>query len=291
MTVLEQMTDSAGQFGKTAVVNGVTLSNCRLVPLVLAISWLVAGCALLFASPPPADLPGQPQDTWRLVVIGDSSLWGLGVAYAAQIEKDVGVKVTLYDITPGGLSAGEVLQALQTGKSPNLRLERLPQALREADVVVMFVNPEDSIDPAKPLDLDGCLQFEAPKACGPESFERYTADVKAIWAKTIALRGGRPVILRATDIYNPLVRRWQEQNVFNACTVCWENMSNAAHLAADAHGIPFLSLYDAFNGPQHDEDPVQKGYIADDGEHPSALASQHSAELLARMGYAPVSAP
>jgi len=115
--------------------------------------------------------------------------------------------------------------------------------------------------------------------------------MKAIWAKILELRAGQPTILRATDIYNPLVSPWNEHDVFEACTVCWGNMSNAARLAAEAYDIPFLSRYDAFNGVNHNEDPREKGYIRSDGEHPSTLAGQYTADLLSQMGYEPVSPP
>ena len=69
------------------------------------------------------------------------------------------------------------------------------------------------------------------------------------------------------------------------------DISNASRLAAEAHGIPFLSRLDAFNGPNHDEDPRKKGYIVSDGEHPSDLAGQFTAELLSTMGYEPVLEP
>ncbi len=45
------------------------------------------------------------------------------------------------------------------------------------------------------------------------------------------------------------------------------------------------------NGPNHDEDPRQKGFILPDGEHPSALGAQYMADLLADMGYDPVIPP
>jgi len=241
--------------------------------------------------PSQPELPKGPEAEWNLVVIGDSSLWGLGEAFASQIEKDVGVKVILEDVTLGGLSAGRVLQALQTGKSLDLQLQRLPDTLRDAEVVVMFVNPLSSVDPEKPLDFGGCFLYRAPESCSPESFEKYIADMKAIWAKILELRAGQPTILRATDIYNPLVSPWNEHDVFEACTVCWGNMSNAARLAAEAYDIPFLSRYDAFNGANHNEDPREKGYIRSDGEHPSDLASQYTAKLLSQMGYEPVSPP
>ncbi len=155
----------------------------------------------------------------------------------------------------------------------------------------MFVNPFDSVEPGNPLDLESCFASRPPASCGPESFEQYTADLKALWAEILALRGGKPTILRATDIYNPLASPWREAGVFEACTECWQNMSNAARLAAEAHNIPFLSRFDAFNGPNHDEDPREKGYIRGDGEHPTDLAGQFAAELLSQMGYEPVSPP
>jgi predicted dienelactone hydrolase len=226
------------------------------------------------------------------VVIGDSSLWGLGEAFASQIESDVGVQVVLTDFALPSLSAGTVLEALQAEKPPGTRLAKeLLDDLRQADVVVMFVNPLDSVDPEQPLDLDGCFVNHAPASCGPETFAQYTTDMKAIWAKILELRAGQPTILRATDIYNPLVSPWNEAGVFEACSECWENMSQAARLAAEAYNIPFLSRYDAFDGPNHDEDPREKGYIHADGEHPSELASQFTAELLSQMGYDPVSPP
>jgi hypothetical protein len=242
-------------------------------------------------TPTRSELPKGPDAVWNLVVIGDSSIWGLGEAFASQIKKDIGVEVVLEDFAMATLSAGEVLEVLQTGKSFRLQLEKLPSALKEAEVVVMFVNPLFSIDPEHPLNMDGCFDYSPPDSCGPETFEKYTADMEMIWAKIYELRAGQATILRATDIYNPLVSGWNKNGIFEDCTKCWEAMSNAARLAAEAYQIPFLSRYDAFNGPDHSQDPRTKGYILSDGEHPTDLACQYTAELLSRMGYEPVSRP
>jgi predicted dienelactone hydrolase len=243
-------------------------------------------------SPVPSESPQVPQTEWHLVVIGDSSLGGLGKAFASQMENDLGVQVVLRNHVLGNLSAGRVLRALEAEAPPSQSWDvELANDLRQAEVVVMFANPVASVDPERPLDLDGCFANHAPASCGPETFEQYTADLKAIWAKVLELRAGQPTILRATDIYNPLVSPWNEAGVFDACTECWENMSHAARLAAEAYNIPFLSRYDAFNGINHDEDPREKGYIHADGEHPTELASQFTAELLSGVGYDPVSPP
>jgi len=238
-----------------------------------------------------SELPRGPEAVWDLVIIGDSSLWELGETYASQIEKDTGVEVVLHDFALPALSAGEVLWTLQAGPPARPQLSELEAALKEAEVIVMWVNPVNSVDPANPLDLDACFVSRAPGPCGPASFEKFTSDLKEVWAKIFELRNGEATILRATDLYNPLVAPWGKGGVFEACTECWENMSEAAHSAAQAFEIPFLSRLDAFNGPSHEEDPRQKGFIIPDGEHPSALAAQFTAELLSQMGYERVTEP
>ena len=256
----------------------------RVICTLLIGMILVTGCA-------PAGLPTGPQAVWQLVVISDSSLWGVGEAFAARIEEDLGVTVEVEDYAMGGSSAGQILESLQTGKSANAKLEKLPAVLKEAEVVVMFLNPNDSIDPNRPLNLDGCFMSTAPESCSPETFEQWTTDLKAIWGEILQLRKGKTTILRAVDLYNPSVSLWKEHGIFEACSECWENMSDAARLAAEAYNIPCLSRLDAFNGPNHDEDPTEKGYISSDGEHLSELGVQYTADLLAQMGYEPVTPP
>jgi hypothetical protein len=235
----------------------------------------------------PPEMPGGPGTIWNLVIIGDSSLWRHGTAIASQIEKDMGIEVKLNDFALPALQASTVLYALQTGESSNMKLQSLPDAVKEAQMVVMFVNPTGSLVKEKPLNLDGCFMMSPPKACEMETYAQYTVDLKAIWAKIIELRAGQPTILRATDIYNPLVDDWSENNILDACNQCWGNMSAAARQAAEAYNIPFLSRYDAYNGLDHHQDPKVMGYIAEDGEHPSEQGAEYTAQLLSEMGYEP----
>jgi hypothetical protein len=230
-------------------------------------------------------LPQGPDGEWQLVVIGDSSLWGLGEALVQQIETDLGVKVTLYDVSLGGLSAGRVLKALEDGKDPDLKLKKLSGWLAEAEMVVMWTNPEDSFDPEYPFEIDGCFISKPPGEYSAQGLDRFSSDLAAIWARIFELRQGQPVILRAVDFYTPFVAPWQENGVFEACTECWEILSAAVRKASEMQGVPFLSRLDAFNGPAHDEDPRLKGLIREDGEHPTEAASRFTAQLLSEMGY------
>jgi lysophospholipase L1-like esterase len=258
-------------------------------PASLNVQLLPTPTATQIQEPTPITytLPKGPDAVWQLVVIGDSSLWGLGEAYARQIERDMGVKVELYDCTVSTLSAVEVLGALDTGKSRDLMLKNLPPYLEQAEVVVMFANPNDSPNPQANTDIDKCFRNLPVDSCPPQAFDIYTTDMQAIWEKILELRQGQPTILRAVDFYTPFVEPWQESGAFDSCTACWETFSQATHQAAEANGIPFLSRFDAFSGPAHDEDPRAKGLIDADGVHPSPQAAELTAQLLGEMGYEP----
>jgi hypothetical protein len=248
--------------------------------LILAITLVLVGC-----SSPTASMPKGPDAEWTVMVIGDSTMWYLGEAFASNIEEDVGVKVKLHPWIVGGLSAGEVLLALEYEEGG------LSKLLKDAEVVVIWVNPEDSEIPETPMDFGACFGIGTPGSCPPEAFEKFTADLEAIYAKIFELRDGQPTILRAVDFYNPLVSTWIKYGMFEECTYCWENLSDATRLAAEAYNIPFLSRYDAFDGVNHDEDPREKGLIMSDGVHPTKLAGEYTADLLSKMGYDPVPPP
>ena len=258
-------------------------------PASLNIQSLPTATATQIQEPIPITqgLPQGPDAVWQLVVIGDSSLWGLGEALVQQIEKDVGVKVTLYDVSLGWLSAGRVLKALEDGKDPDLKLKNLSGWLAEAEMVVMWTNPEDSFDPEYPFEIDGCFISKPPGEYSAQGLDRFSSDLAAIWARIFELRQGQPVILRAVDFYTPFVAPWQENGVFEACTECWEILSAAVRKASEMQGVPFLSRLDAFNGPAHDEDPRAKGLIDADGQHPSPQAAELTAQLLGEMEYEP----
>jgi hypothetical protein len=250
--------------------------------LILAITLVLVSCGS-----PKASMPKGPDAEWTVVVIGDSSMWYLGEALASKIEEDVGVKVKLQPWIVGGLSAGEVLLALEIYEDGGLS-----KLLKDADFVVIWVNPEDSVIPEIPIDDGACWGYGGTVgSCPPEAYEKFTTDLKAIYARIFELRDGQPTIVRAVDFYNHVVSQWIKQDKFEACTECWENLSDATRLAAEAYNIPFLSRYDAFNGPNHDEDPREKGLIMSDGKHPNELAGEFTAELLSKMGYEPVTPP
>jgi hypothetical protein len=78
--------------------------------------------------------------------------------YPPIIERDLGVKVMVEDYSLGGLAMNEVLQVLKTGESDRPELPSLPNAISDADMVVMFIGkPAGSLIPGNQFNQDGCI--------------------------------------------------------------------------------------------------------------------------------------
>jgi hypothetical protein len=242
----------------------------------------------------PEGITEQSNKTWHIVVLNASDFWGLGEAYAALVEKCVGVKVELSRYAIGNMRTSGVLSVLRQQEPTISQLADLPTALSEADVVIMggLGSPDISLVSGNLWDMDACVSATGPpKNCNPASMEQLISDLKFVWAEIFKLRNNQPTILRAVDVYVANIGDWNEEGITLACTRCFENYSNAVRIAAEAYHIPFLSRYDVFNGVNHDEDPIEKGYLVMDGIHPSELGAQMIAERLVQMGFAPVPPP
>jgi len=273
--------------------------GCTMIVLLLAAcaaSSAPAAPSATVTPPPPAASPVPPAATphpfaelseWDVVVIGDSTLWEVAEPYAQLIEQDRAVKVVLHDEWQGGLSAGTILKALRGDSGHSLRMEKWPQLIRDAEVLVLFGNPTDSLAPDMTETAWHCVDFTDPGhvEIPADAFAHYQADLGAIYDEIAGLRAGRPLILRAAGIYNPALSVWREKRFADVCEAFWEGMNDAARRAAEEHGVQFVDTYAAFNGPNHDQDPRTKGWIKEDGEHPSESGAQFYAELLRQSRY------
>ena len=231
---------------------------------------------------------------WDYVVFGDSTTWGFPKYYASYMEKDLGVKVTIHNKAVGGQSVIDILRRLRKDES-------LRKLVSEAEVVTLSGNP--NLSPGDtPESLENYLKwkeqpswdkdckkfYRPPGDCSPETFESYIENIKAIIEEILSLRNGMPTIIRAMDYYVPMYSEWKNHGIEKECTCCWENFNNAIHQAAAAYNVPVAWVYDAFNGPNHDEDPREKGYIADDGRHTREAGQKVIADLMRELGYDPV---
>ena len=234
-----------------------------------------------------------PDVTWHLVVISEASGWGLGTAFANQIQKDVGVTVVLEDFAIDNLTSLDVLEVFKNGTSSIPGLSGLPEAVANADVILLSPGPAYASNLATLVTIQRCFGAASgvPDPCSSDAFDSYTTELESIWEKIFELRAGKPTILRGLDAATPLVRVWVVNGTYDVCAECWDAYSAAARHASAKFAIPFFSRYDVFNGRDHKTDPFIIGYVRSDGIHPNDSAQIYASQLLSEMGYAPVTIP
>ena len=236
-------------------------------------------------------------EVWDLVYVSDSSGWGVANKYATRIEADLGVRVEVHDLWGGGLPLLNILEALRSEKLLQTWLSGtvdLVPFIEEAEVIVVFGNPTRSETADHPFDMNCALGFEAnpacreSTACGPETWAQYETDLAAVFDEIFAIRGGEPVILRTKDLYLPWgpVETWRTCGHEQVCKTCFSNMSDAIHRVADQYGVPVAGHMKAFSGSDLDQD-MPREYIRDN-VHPSDEGAAALADVLADLGYEPV---
>ena len=235
---------------------------------LLAVTLLLVGCGTAAQSQHPGEpvptaspVPPTPEPTasptavlakageqWDYVAIGGADTWGFDKNYAAYIEEDLGAEVTVDDWHVGRQTSVSLLAKLQSNQA-------LQEAVGKAEVVTFTAQPADRIGWQ-------CMNEDmADLDCSPEALAAFEADYDAIISEILSLRSGSETIIHTMDLYMPFYSLWQDQGIYDECWRCWEAVNESIHRAAAEHGIPVAPVYDAFNGPAHDEDPGDKGYV------------------------------
>jgi hypothetical protein len=112
-------------------------------------------------------------------------------------------------------------------------------------------------------------------------------EYQAIWA----LREGQPTIIRGYGGWNPWIPVWRRLGVEAQCTAGEEALDQVQRQAAESAGAAYVSMLDVFTGPQHDQDPAEQGWIAEDGMHLSDVGKDVLVEALAAAGFEPNEPP
>lgn len=235
-------------------------------------------------------IPLENLEEWDLLWISDSSGWDVADVYAAMVAEDTGKTINVQDKWVGGLPAGVIYESL-TGQysGPSMEMDKMPELVAEAEIIVFYGNPSESINESRPGDWECTSGYGSYVVdCDPEIFSVYIEHLEAIYQKMFELRAGQPTIIRTYDAYNPRINIFKEQGVYEDCRQCWGINYNAAiHQAAAAFNIPVAGIAEAWNGPNWDTDPNDLGYTKD-GEHPNELGAQVIAQALRDLGYEPV---
>lgn len=223
---------------------------------------------------------GSPTETWDLVVLADSSGWGLADAWAELIRRDVGVEVEVHDFAVGLQSGSGLLKHLRTEGDPQR------EAVRKAEVISVWGGPSGLVWES---DLNDCYLYpngtRPPTRTSRRDMEPYAQLWRDILSEVNALRNGEPTALRARDIYVPVISNFVAAGTAEACVRGMATVSAIVRDVTRQAGGRFVAVNRAFNGPDGMRDPRRRGMLMD-MEH----LSDKGIALLARVhheaGYA-----
>lgn len=267
----------------------------KLISLWIVLTlWLVGGCApaatptVSLTAPtlipsPMASLPTpiwvptpRPGEAWNYVVLGDSSSWGFPKFYVQSIEADLGVKVRLIDWTSGGLTSRNVLDNLRNNQKQR-------QDVSNAQIVTFYGNPVHIVS----MSMAGASTNRSMYDCSARAVEQYKSELSGIADEIFILRKGQPTIIRTYTRFTPFYASWKEQGMFDEYRRCAAALDEAIMQVGREHGVLVADTGLALNGPNHDQDPNDKGYLID-GIHENEVGAQIVAEVFRKLGYAAV---
>jgi len=261
----------------------------RNTSILFLLVCILAGCTTPKSQ---NDLELTSLETWDVIVIGDSTLWGIGEVIANHIENELGKEVNLYDFSIGNLTAVQALEAVKNSKpdTPNGKMFGWPEAIQEAEYIILHPSPAESISTSTPGDWSCMYPPYYVEDCSLATFEKYQDDLKDIVLEIKKLRDGKPVIIRFGSYWGR-PGNWKSSkssNAVDACQKCLETYSAAIEEVAQEFGIPYASFMDVLNGPDHNLDPKDLGYIDTDYVHISESGTELLGDQIWDLGLSPI---
>jgi hypothetical protein len=244
--------------------------------------------------------PGEP---WDVLYFGFDDLFTRLPAelYVERAVAALGVEVRMTH--PSGF---EHLYA--SSQLAQLRGERFPplgEAARDAEIIVVLTRQDNIQEGPMGRINDDYLRCTweispgNPPADRPADYwDPYRQLMEDIYSKIWTLRQGLPTVLISIDFYMLDLAALREAGIAEACVEWWEEWSNQIAETASVHGSTMVSIFDLFNGPDHDIDPTDLGLIGPTDEDPSIAPYRVNpagailiADALAATGFEPASQP
>ncbi len=186
------------------------MRKSAILPVLLA---LFPGCSS------SGEVAMDTSEPWDLVWFSDSTGFGLAELWGERIHDELGVEVVVHDYAVGGLSAAQVLSWIGDG---DVSLPEIKEELAGAEVVV-YGNPEGS---GETSDIGTCVSTDttprpAPVRSSAADWQPYGDVLAQVYDIVFDLRDGKPTIVRAMDMYNPVIDDWRAAGIEAECTAEW----------------------------------------------------------------------
>ena len=272
------------------------VASQKIARIVLAALVLVAmAVELPFLSPLGSAAAAQ---TWSYVALGDSVAFGAlafpfhgyTFQYRGAVQADTGDSVFLSNLSVPGWTSADLLRGVRSSFA-------IRPIIRISQVLTFNVGGND-LNPARSKYKSGTCGGSDNQDCLRSAVLQFKLNWDGILAELRQLRNLQRTIARTMDIYNPYVTEDQGANSwidpapdptdFDVMKFYLEQVNAYIAQTAAAEGILTAPVYAKFNGPNGDEDPKTKGYIAFDNFHPSDLGHTVIAGLLRDLAYEPL---
>jgi lysophospholipase L1-like esterase len=248
------------------------------------------------AGPPPGRGGGKDGGTtpsWTYVALGDSIASGFSIGprvtpypnrYRDHIQNDTGNSVALDNQAKEGDTSDDLRALLQ---QDDVRV-----AVSGANIVTWNIGGND-MRLARRDYRDGVCGGVDNEDCLRETQASLLSNWDAIIHEITQLADPAAVIVRTMDVYNPYVSEDMNTDTTGDGTSDFQvfkpyfDVINAYMCdSALAAGVLCAGVYEAFNGPDGDQDPGH--LIGRDGVHPNNTGQALIAQLLADLGYSPL---
>lgn len=227
------------------------------------------------------------------VALGDSLATGLGATdgyvyrYADLLGMDTGTTVNVDNLGVNGLTS-EQLRAEIEGN------QRAKDAIQQAEVITINIGANDLLWALWKYRSGNCGGADN-QDCLRQTVDDFQVNWDAILAGVTDVRSPDTTIIRTMDFYNPLghldkAASWPNAGVndFMVFKKYLEQVNSHIATSSEARDIPHAKVHEAFNGPNGDEDPSTKGYMSQDGVHPSDEGHAVIAQELRTLAYEPL---
>jgi len=235
-------------------------------------------------------LPG-PGEPWDLLFFGQEDIFTrqLPEEYAALATDELGVEVR--PVQPPGFDY--IWAAIMLPKLQGAAYPPVDHYVPPAEIIVLFSRPGEAPEGRDANIVEdfercwkGAIHGEPPTTNLPADYwDSYRSNLDDIYAELWALRQDTSTVLRTIDVYNPSLPQQRQGDIEAECTAWFEAWSEQTAQSAADNGSTFVSLYDLFNGPNHDQDPVDAGYIGPTDTEPDAdwyQATETGVDLIAQ---------
>ena len=159
--------------------------------------------------------------------------------------------------------------------------ERLREDIKNAEIITIGVGCSDMFNEILLYIAHGLNDQSRPS----EELDKFRESYESMLTELLSLTSPTDTIIRTMDFYYPYVGRDQQQGIYDQTKRYWQEFNKCIIQIARNHGVPVANVFEAFHGPQGNDDPAEKGYLAWDGKHPSEEGMKVIAEEFRKLGY------